>query len=246
MSFLSQGSTQKTKPKPWSGVAPHLKSGYAGLAEQFGEGTPPTSPYTQQGYLAQAQRAQAGSPYQQQIRNLVGGTLQGNYLSPESNPYLTGAINAAVRPVREQFTNTVIPGIDSRFSAAGRYGSGAHAAQTGQATQGFLNQVGDIGSNMAYQNYGTERAIQNAILGQAPGLAASEYADPAQLAAAGSAMESYQDRFLPRYGQYLGMLNQTPWGQSQTTQQNPMNTAMQAGLLGASIYTGIPPTKLGA
>jgi len=245
MSFLSQGSTQKTKPKPWSGVAPHLKSGYAGLAEQFGEGTPPTSPYTQQGFEAQAQRAQAGSPYQQQIRNLVGGTLQGDYLS-QGNPYFQGMLNRAVRPVTEQFQNTVIPGISSQFSGAGRYGSGAHSAALGRAGEGYLNQVGDISSNLAYQNYGTERAIQNAILGQAPGLAQSEYADPAQLAAAGSAMESYQDRFLPRYGQYLGMLNQTPWGQSQTTTQNPMNTAMQAGLLGASIYTGIPPTKLGA
>ena len=87
-------------------------------------------------------------------------TAAGDFLS--GSPYRTAMIEAATRPLTQQFTEQVMPGIQSQFSQAGRLGSGAQAAVTGRATEGYTRALGDVTSQIAAQDYARERGFQEA------------------------------------------------------------------------------------
>ena len=53
-----------------------------------------------------------------------------------------------------------------------------------------MQQLGDIGTRMAYQNYGAERGNQLGAIQQAPTLAQQDYLDINQLAQAGASREA--------------------------------------------------------
>lgn len=81
-------------------------------------------------------------------------TIRGNYLNPASNPYLDQTYQHAA--------NLMGANVDSRFEAAGRYGSGAH--------QGVLQEgLGNLANQIYGMNYQTERGRQAAAVGGAPG-----------------------------------------------------------------------------
>lgn len=107
--------------------------------------------------LSQPYFMQAQEGLTQGMRGLqetaTGGFLQGS-------PYRDQLIEAATRPITQQFTEQVMPGIQSTFSQAGRLGSGAQAAVTGRATEAFGRAVGDVTSQIAAQDYARERAFQ--------------------------------------------------------------------------------------
>lgn len=123
-----------------------------------GEGTAPQYQGISQGVLGSM--GLFGGPLANDITGELRNVIGGGYLNAEANPYLQSAINTATRPVIEQYTDTVLPGIDSSFSSAGRTGSGAHALATGKAAAGLQATIGDIGSNMAFGNYNAERGRQ--------------------------------------------------------------------------------------
>jgi hypothetical protein len=148
--------------------------GYAALANS-------TSPVTQN-YQALQQAAQQGGQqyadaigqyadpvayYAQQAamnNNLglsqLGNTASGAYLN--SNPDINAAIQAAQRPVTENFQTSVAPSIDAAASSAGRYGSGTMSGLYGQAQTKLAQGLGDISSNMMNANYARERQAQDA------------------------------------------------------------------------------------
>lgn len=76
-------------------------------------------------------------------------TINGDYLNPGSNPYLTGTFNTAADLVNGR--------INSTFEGAGRYGSGAQAGAIGTADANLANQI--FGGN-----YQAERARQNSAM----------------------------------------------------------------------------------
>lgn len=75
----------------------------------------------------------------------LSNTLNGSYLSAGGNPYFQNMIS--------QLGQAIQPQIDGQFAAMGRYGSGANANAFASA---LANQAGQL----AYQNYGAERANQ--------------------------------------------------------------------------------------
>lgn len=89
----------------------------------------------------------------------AGGFLQGS-------PYQQAMMEAATRPLTQRFQETVLPGISSQFSQAGRYGSGAMARAQGQATEAYTRALGDITAGIAGAEYGRERGFQEAARGQ--------------------------------------------------------------------------------
>ena len=91
----------------------------------------------------------------------LGGATFKNAAGEDVN-YRTAMIEAATRPLTQQFTEQVIPGIQSTFSQARRLGSGAQEAVTGRATEGFGRAIGDVATNIAAQDYARERAFQEA------------------------------------------------------------------------------------
>jgi uncharacterized protein (DUF433 family) len=89
-------------------------------------------------------------------------TASGSFLG--GSPYRDAMISAATRPLTQQFTEEVMPGIQSTFSRAGRLGSGAQGAVTGRATEGFGRALGDVTSRIAAEDYARERGFQEEAL----------------------------------------------------------------------------------
>jgi hypothetical protein len=205
MSGPSDTQTTIQKSEPWAQQIPYLvgdpKKGIPGLFPEAnrlyqsagplyyqGQTVADMSPERAAALTAQAARAQTGSPLMTTSKAELGKTLGGAYLN--ANPYLQGAIDAASRGVTRNYQDAVAPGIDSAFSLAGRYGSGAHVAAHDAAEKNLAAQLGDLAGNLGYQGYATERANMLNALNAVPAYAQADYADIAQLSDVGRQREA--------------------------------------------------------
>lgn len=118
-----------------------------------------TAPYADQALVA-AMSQPAGS------RDQATGALNFALNAPDvnNNPYLTSAIQAAIRPVTENFQNSVIPALRTGGVASGALGSSRQGVAEGLAAQGLTNKVGDIASSMASTGYGQGLDAQSRAL----------------------------------------------------------------------------------
>tara|TARA_R110002167_G_scaffold320110_1_gene525958 strand:- start:769 stop:1602 length:834 start_codon:yes stop_codon:yes gene_type:complete len=207
MSSDDKPATQQittSSSEPYAGQKPFLEAGFerarTDVLEQPGEYYPnstvvPFSPTTLQGLDLQQTRALAGSPVTQAAQNQVQQTAQGDYLTA-GNPYAAQAIQNATAPLAQRFQEDVIPGIQSSFNNAGRFGSGLQARQQERAGEAVANQMGDIATNMGLQIYGDERQRQIQASQLAPQLAATDYSDIQALKGVGVEQESMAGNIL--------------------------------------------------
>lgn len=103
-------------------------------------------------------RFNAGNDQVRGAQGYASDVLAGKYL--EGNPYLQNIINATNRGVTDQ--------VNSQFSLAGRYGSGAH-------TGVLARELADSENNLRYQDYGTQQQRMDQIAALAPTLAQADY-----------------------------------------------------------------------
>lgn len=136
---------------------PHATAAPITGAEQFGLGQV-------------AQSAFGGSATSQDQTALLQSILQGQGLSPESNPFLAATIEAAQRPIIEQFGDAQ-RGLRGSFNQAGQFtapgASSPFELASARLNTGVANALGDVGTNIAYQNYAGERDRQLQALGLA-------------------------------------------------------------------------------
>lgn len=235
-----------------------------GKQPEFFQGQTYVSPSTQttEALAQQEALARQASPVLQQAQQAytqslggIGATAGGSFLG--SNPYQAQMMQAATRPLEQQFSNQVLPQIASLYSKAGRYGSGAMQNALGQATEGYGRALGDITSNIAGQQYQQERGLQQqaqlglaGLASAAPSIYQQQFIPSQQLAQVGAAREAIAAQPLQEqmarfnFGQqlpyqqlsgYLSSVYGSPMGsygtQSQTMPSNPLiNTAAGAGL----------------
>jgi hypothetical protein len=253
-------------------LLPYLQTGLerakslflTGEQPKFFEGQTYVSPsaQTQQALTQQEALATQQSPVLQQAQQAyqqalggIGATAAGSFLG--SNPYQAQMMQAATRPLEQQFSGQVLPQIASLYSKAGRYGSGAMQNALTGATESYGRALGDVTSNIAGQQYQAERGLQQqAQLGQAqlaaaaPSIYSQQYLPSQQLAQVGAAREAIAAQPLQeqmaryQFGQqlpyqqlsgYLSSVYGSPMGsygtQTQTMPSNPLiNTAAGAGL----------------
>lgn len=99
---------------------------------------------------------------------LLQSILQGAGLSPDSNPFLAEAIKTAQRPIIEQFGDTT-RGLQGTFNSSGQFiapgASSPFELARARLNTGVANALGDVGTNIAYQNYDAERNRQLAAVG---------------------------------------------------------------------------------
>jgi len=180
-------------------LLPYLQTGLQRAQELFLTGPQPTF-FPRQAYVApseqtlaaltqQEQAAAAGAPVLQQAQQAyqqslgqIGTTAAGGFLG--GSPYREALIQAATRPLVQQYEQTVLPGIASGFSRAGRYGSGAMEQAQARATEAFGRSLGDVAATVAGQDYARERGLQ-------------QQAQLAQSALAQAAPSFFQSSFLP-------------------------------------------------
>jgi hypothetical protein len=187
----TQTTTETTAPPAY--IQDQLKFGVQQARNLYDKGAPAFfsgqtyagfTPQQEQALTQTEQRALAGSPLTREAQNQLQRTLSGEFLG--ANPYLDPMIQAANRSVTQQFAETTMPSVQSSLGRAGRYGSNAATQQLFTNAQRTLaQQLADTEANIRGSAYQQERQLQNAAIGQAPALAAQDYADLGKLAMVG-------------------------------------------------------------
>lgn len=97
-------------------------------------------------------------------------TLNPSYTNVAANPNLQAAMNAANYNTTQQYSNVTMPAMASQFASAGRFGSGAQAADTNQANNTLATQIANTNSGLANSDYMTMLGQQSANAGTLGGL----------------------------------------------------------------------------
>jgi len=210
--------------------------------------------------LQQAQQAYQASLGQ------VGQTAAGGFLN--ANPYQQAMMEAATRPLTQQFSQAVLPGISSLYSRSGRLGSGAMERALGTATEAYGRSLGDITANIAGTQYQQERGLQQQaqlqqaqLAGLAPQFYGQQFLPSQTLAQVGAQQEAISAQPLQeqlaryQFGQqlpyqqlqgYLSSVYGTPLGSYGTQTTNaPTYQNRGAGVLGGAIAGGLGGYALG-
>jgi hypothetical protein len=154
-----------------------------------------------------------------QLANIAGGSFL------NANPYQQQMIQAATRPLEQQFAQSVLPGISSLYSKSGRLGSGSMERALGTATEGFGRALGDVTSNIAGTQFQAERNLQQQALGQLAGVSQQDIAN--RLAGA-TGLQSAQQAALGTQLQAAGGVG--------STQATDLSRQLQASLAAPQIF----------
>ena len=189
----SKTQTTTTTTAPPEYIAEQLKFGLGEARNLYNQPAPgffpgqtyaEFTPQQEQALQMTEQRALAGSPLTREAQTQLGRTLRGEFLG--ANQYLDPMVEAATRGARQRFAETVMPSVQSSLGRSGRYGSNAATQQLFTNAQRTLaQQLADTEANIRGQAYGAERQLMNAAIGQAPALAAQDYAELARLGSVG-------------------------------------------------------------
>lgn len=268
-------------------LAPYLRMGLQ-RAERLFFGEPQPSLYPGQMFVspsAQTEQALAqqeqlaggmapiiGAGQQAYLSSLgqLGQTAAGGFLT--GSPYREAMIQAATRPLVQQYSEQVVPSIASGFSRAGRYGSGAMEQAQARAAEAFGRSLGDVSATIAGQDYARERQLQQqaqtaqAALGQAaPSFFQASFLPAQALAQVGAARETIAQRPLTEaiqryqfaqelpYRQlqgFLGSVYGSPMTSSQfqpipQAQTNPLGQALGGATLGYLAGSAFPGSTFG-
>jgi hypothetical protein len=184
-------STTTTTIPDWQ--KPYLENIY-GLAQ--GQSTKPVQYYpgqTVSGFTPEQQVAQqatttraiTGSPLLGAAQNENLKTTSGQYLDPNTNPWLAKTYETAARDVANTFGNVTVPGIRKEAGATGAWGGARQGVAEGTALTGFSQNLADLATKIYAPAYEAERARQQTAVTAAPALAEADYGDIAKLAAVG-------------------------------------------------------------
>lgn len=257
----SKNTTSSTIAKPPEETAPYLPP-YLARASELSN-----APYQEYGgqqvaglngdqtqaFNAVRQRATNGSPVTANANSNAANTLSGQYLDPSSNPWLSKTYDAAASDLARNYSNAVVPSINSTFSQAGRYGSGAQREAIGDAGRTLGSSLGNLSTQIYGQNYGQERQNQLNVLGQSPQLASADYADAQALVGAGDAQRAFdQENLTSEYNKFL-LRQQAPYQNidvlgnaiSTTLGSGGTTTAYGRGGSNAGQYAGAATAALG-
>lgn len=194
------------------------------------------APETLTGLNMTAERAYNGSPLMRSTQQNQLDTVNGAFMSPDSNPYLQANVNRALGDVKSQ--------VNSQFNNA-NYGTTAHQETLARA-------MGDTANNMYGQNYANERTNQMRAAMFAPQLAQQDYADASALLGVGDAYRSLEQEQLNQSLADWTEMQQDPYkkldtlastiatasggyANSSTSAPNPYQTSPVAGMIGGGM-----------
>lgn len=192
----------------------------------------------------------------------------GDIWNPSSNPNLQGAIDAAVRPVTQQYQETVLPGIRGEAGRTGNVGSTRAGVAEGIAARGYGDTVADTAAKITQQQYGTNVDAQLKAMGLVPTVQSAQTVPASTTSAVGDVRQQLAQRLLGEgaanfnYDQLapflqakeiLSLVSGIPGGTTVSTGNNPQpNPAMQSlggaatgAALGSALFPGVG-TAVGA
>ena len=170
--------------------------GRGGIAPYQGLQIAPMSQQRADALSLTEQRAREGTPFLKPMTQQLTSTFRGDFLSPESNPYLRSTFDQAAQAVGENFRDFTVPQTDSQFALAGRYGSGLYnnAQQRNQEVLG--RTLNELATNIYAPAYENERQRQLSAMRYAPNAQNMGYFDTGRLAAVGQERENQMQRQL--------------------------------------------------
>lgn len=171
------------------------------------------------------------TPLLQNAQQQLGSTLAGDYLSPESNPYLKSAYEQAARGVTDQYRTATAPtlaAMSQRVGGGGLPGGSAYQQAGMQQQYGLGRNLSDLATQLYGGNYETERGRQLGAMQMAPGMAQAQYLPAEQLMQAGT-LEQEQQQLM--YDTLFQNMNRAD--QYQFNVMNQLATALGASQGGA-------------
>lgn len=201
------------------------RSGWSGMEDGVPQGGQPTyaefSPTTERALQGYEDRAAAGSPILDAGAEQLMGTLRGDYLTPDSNPFLRQYGDALAGHVQDR--------VNAEFSKAGRYGSGRHAGTTAREVGGILS--GLYGG--AYEN---ERSRMAGAIPQSIPFANQDYRDLQAMLGAGQLRDVKAQQVIDdphqRIMRYLSIIRGVPQGTESYGKQTETSTPGALDIIG--------------
>jgi hypothetical protein len=193
-----QQTTQSNGPPSY--IQPYLQGGIQDLTNLYkanpkapayypGQTVASPSAATQSAIQTLFQRGANGSPEVRAGKQFATDTVGGKYLDIGNNPYFQKALAAGFEPQTREFNSSILPGVDARFSGAGRYGSNSHLDNTGMALDSLTRAQANAAATASNAAYTNERSNQLTAAGLLPGFAAADYQDINAMGQAGQALD---------------------------------------------------------
>jgi hypothetical protein len=181
---------------------------------------------------------------------LTNATLQGDYLNVDKNPYFQDALAASLRPATENFTNSVIPALQSTFAGAGRPGAGLGQTALQTAATNFDRAATDSTVKAGAAAYDAERNRQIQTQSMLPSFQGMDINRLTMGAQAGAMQDAYNQKLTDEqvqrynYGQTGGLDFLT--GLAQRLQAAYPGGYTSGSSSGTTTGTGTPSSNQGA
>lgn len=161
-------AAEEASPAPWDGAL-------GTIGQQMGDAQ---SIYNQQGFAPDPNALQllarqnalgyGENTLPGQVAGVQNSFMQG--MQPGSNPYVPQMIQAAQNDLIQDYQRVVMPGIGDAAGAAGGYGGSRHGIAQGIASEGLVEGLGDISTQMLGNAYNTDAQRQASLMNLAPGI----------------------------------------------------------------------------
>lgn len=270
---VTQTQSSETKSKPWAPTVPEWKNLF-GVGREALDATN-NNPFTGNFIAQNTGMFTQGTDYLKSILPRLGAggqeaidlgqkTLRGDFLSPDSNPFIRAAAESAVGRVNEGLMQGALPAITDQSIASGAYGGARQDLSQERAVRDFGRSALDTTGQIYAQNYANERQLQQAapgLIGQgmeilaAPGNAAlslDEVLRGGTQLGLDNDLAKFRERQgahwtgVPEMAQLLSAVN--GFGSSTSTgtmtqpnpnYESPFMTALKVGIGGASTIAGM-------
>lgn len=198
-------------------------------------------------YAHDMTRGLGGVDYTDAAKDMLGSVMGGDYVGVRgSNPLLDDRFNVMADRVGESFNRITAPSTATRFAGAGRSGSGAYNAAMDQNQRQLGRTLGELATNVYYDDYNRRIDDQFKALGLTPSIRNLDYGDIGQMRAQAGIEEAYDQRLVDdrvarfnfaqqepesRLDRYLARIIQ-PGGYGITTETmtSPNTTGLALGL----------------
>jgi hypothetical protein len=214
----SGGGTTKQVSEPWAEQKGYLKDIFSEAQNLYntgqmapdyysGQTVAPQGEWTQQALQMQADRAMNGDAGVVQAQDAMNNITSGNALAGNAGlsalEQMTTAQNPYMAALYEDAAGQAGAQIDSGFSGAGRYGSGAHENAKADAMTDLASQMYSHAYDQQMQAAQQAGQLYNSAIGQqvvagqtAQQLANQAYTDAAALSEAGGVLDDYQQQLI--------------------------------------------------
>lgn len=226
---MSGGGSQSTtsQTEPWGAQKGYLKDIFGqaqNLYKQDGPNLYPgqtTAPFNPNETAAQDAYLRYAQNFAPNIASQAGGAFgtlsdASTMLNPDNNPYLQSYANAAVQPIYQNLTQSVLPAISNSAFGSHLTGSSRQGIAEGLATQSANQQAANATSNIYSNAYGQGLNAMGQSLALAPQTQALGAVGPEAQSAVGAQQRAYQQALLDQQVQNYQYNQELPYNKLAT------------------------------